>query len=734
MKKFTVLVFSFMLLTSLAFTNYSSPEEFEPKHYDNAKVLRVKFTQGEAFVTRSYEEGFEEAAINLPIFEKDSVGTTDGRLEIYLGRLNYLRLDHDSEVTFDKVPELRKTGMTLRIIKGGIYINVESIDYERDIEIQTPDCGVFVLDKGKYRINVTENGRTEIYVFDGMAEVAGEDFNRNVRENQKVVMLDGRVKERPFYFYSSDNDDFDQWNNKRNGIVGYARYSSSRYLDNGYEEQEYELSRNGRWRYNSTYGSYVWIPYSVGVDWRPYYRGRWISTPQYGYVWHSYDPWGSFTHHYGRWHWDPILHWHWIPGYRWSPAWVSWFSDDYYYGWCPMSWWNRPVVVYNGRWWRNHRYRRGIPFHARSTTIIKKGHLSTRNIHKRALRRGDTAKLSKKSIIFKGHAPKIRSNVQRIKVINAKGKTVLYKKGAISKLKYKSINTKVATTKGIKKDGLSKKSVTYKYAGKKISKRNFSKYSSKTRTGSISKTTVKHTPYKSGGISKSSPETGSPYNETNKYKPSKYNPLPRSGTKSPTRYGYKPYSKSKSSSKSKTSSKSSYKYRPKSKSKSGYKSRPKSKSKSSYKPSGSSKKSSTKKSSSSYKPVKKKKNYPSYSSYSPKSSSSYNSGSSYSSSSSSKRKTSSYGSSYKSSYKSKPRSSYKSSYKSSSSYKPYSKSNYSSKSSYKSSYKPSRSKSSYKPSRSSSKSRSRSSSSRSRSSSSKSSSSKSSSSGSYKKK
>jgi len=706
MKRILILMFSLVLLTSLttvAFSeDYSGEEKFEPTYYENAKVLRVKYTQGEAYVQRSYDEGFEEAAVNLPIFEKDTAGTTDGRLEVYLGRLNYLRLDYDTEVIFDKVPELRKTGMNVRVTKGGIYLDIENLDFERDIEIQTPDCGIFILDKGLYRINVNEGGRTELYVYEGIAEVSGSDYNRNVRENQKLVMFDGRVKERPFYFYSSDSDDFDRWSRERNKTVGYARYSSSRYLDEGYEEHEYELSRSGRWQYDSSYDRHVWIPYNVGADWRPYHHGRWVWSPHYGRVWNSSHTWGYFTHHYGRWHWNPIFHWYWIPGYRWSPAWVSWFWDDNYYGWCPLSWWNRPVIVMNGRWWRDYRYRGGIPLRARSTTIIRKGQLSASGIHRVALRKGAVGKITKKSIAFRGKGPGIKPVHSKVRVINARGKSVVYKRnGIVSTTKYKQLKSGAAFS-GVK----GKQSVVYKYSrqGGKISKEKTSKYS--------------RSPYTKSSRS----NYGTFKSKTSKYK--------SSGTYKPRKYGPSTTAK-----KSKTSSGfSKYKYR----SKSSSKSTSKKSSGSSTKARSSTKKSKSKSSSGNYKKLKKKKDSPSYSYYSPsknyssysgssakstaskrKSYSSTKKKSSYSSykplTSARKKTSSSYSSSYKkyspssrSSYKSPSRSSYKSSYKSSSSSRPAYKS--SSRSSYKSSYKsPSRSYSKSKPSssyRSSSRSRS----------------------------
>jgi hypothetical protein len=118
------LIISLVLLAPIAFTydNDNDPDPgVEPKYYDDAKVMRVNHTQGEAYVKRSYDEGFEEAAVNLPIFEKDTAGTTDGRMEVYMGRLNYLRLDYDTEVLFDKVPALRyrSTNSRLRRIFTG---------------------------------------------------------------------------------------------------------------------------------------------------------------------------------------------------------------------------------------------------------------------------------------------------------------------------------------------------------------------------------------------------------------------------------------------------------------------------------------------------------------------------------------------------------------------------------------------------------------------------------------
>ncbi|MBN2346609.1 MAG: hypothetical protein JXO51_09500 [Candidatus Aminicenantes bacterium] len=439
MKKTLIACLTLFLLSAWAWSDPTEENANEAKYYDNAKVVRIKSVEGEGFIQRSYDEGNEEATANLPLFEKDIVGTTDGRLAVYLGRLNYLRLDADTVVVLEKVPQLRQTDLAVRVEQGAIYLDVENLDRERGIEVQTPDCGIFLLDKGVIRVNVVGNGRTEVLVLEGIAEVAGRESSRNVRENQKIVMAGGGIEERPFYFYASDKDDFDLWNEAQNRELGYARYGTARYLKGGYEDYEYEMTRAGRWTYMSDYNSYVWIPYRTGIDWMPYSNGRWVWHPYYGYVWSSYDTCGWFTHHYGRWHWSLGHGWYWIPSYHWSPAWVSWFWNDHYYGWCPLSWWNRPIVIINNRWDRHYNYHRGIPHHSRSTIIIRKNELAAPNIHRVVVSKGALAQDAGQKLAYRGKAPSGRLAINKVTVVNAQGRSVTYKKGAIvSQEKYRS--------------------------------------------------------------------------------------------------------------------------------------------------------------------------------------------------------------------------------------------------------------------------------------------------------
>ena len=95
-----------------------------------------------------------------------------------------------------------------------------------------------------------------------------------------------------------------------------------------------KLSPYGEWSPHPEFG-YIWQPYDVGPEWKPYADGRWEWSDQ-GWIWISYEPWGWATYHYGRWVYDDYTGWVWIPGTTWAPAWVSWHESPEYIGWSPL--------------------------------------------------------------------------------------------------------------------------------------------------------------------------------------------------------------------------------------------------------------------------------------------------------------------------------------------------------------------------------------------------------------
>ena len=94
------------------------------------------------------------------------------------------------------------------------------------------------------------------------------------------------------------------------------------------------LRDDGDWTdYN---GSYVFVPSNIDANWRPYTRGHWVHTAEFGWVWESTERFGWATYHYGRWGYARDIGWYWVPGKRWAPAWVSWRRTDTDVMWAPL--------------------------------------------------------------------------------------------------------------------------------------------------------------------------------------------------------------------------------------------------------------------------------------------------------------------------------------------------------------------------------------------------------------
>ncbi len=104
-----------------------------------------------------------------------------------------------------------------------------------------------------------------------------------------------------------------------------------------------ELSPYGSWLATDEYG-YVWFPNTAAeATWHPYLAGRWLDT-DWGWAWHSYEPHGWATCHYGRWGRCERRGWFWTPGNTWAPAWVAFRSGPQCVGWAPLP----PETLYAG--------------------------------------------------------------------------------------------------------------------------------------------------------------------------------------------------------------------------------------------------------------------------------------------------------------------------------------------------------------------------------------------------
>ncbi|HEK86047.1 MAG: DUF6600 domain-containing protein [Candidatus Saccharicenans sp.] len=352
----------------------------EPQ-YTNDSIARVSYLQGKGFIQRAADIGYEDAVLNDPVAEGDRIGTADGRLEIQFGQRNYLRLDNDSKVDVLNLPKKDSELTRFRLWSGHIYLLINQLNKEKNIEIHTPDSSFYILERGIYRIDVEENKGTEILVFKGLAEAAGEQDSYLVKAEQRLDMAQGRFNSKPVSFRPVADDSFDRWNESRDKEVN--KYYASRYLPEDLSNFEAELDQYGHWVYIAPYG-YVWVPDNLSEDWRPYYYGRWAWIPLTGWTWVPYEPWGWVAFHYGRWQWAIGVGWYWIPTSIWGPAWVSWWWDADYFAWAPLSWYGYPGVIINNVFYDH--YVGHYPLNSRTLVVVRRDQLRATDISRTALR------------------------------------------------------------------------------------------------------------------------------------------------------------------------------------------------------------------------------------------------------------------------------------------------------------------------------------------------------------
>jgi len=352
----------------------------ETDDYSDYSIARLNYVKGEVSVQRASDLGTETAEVNLPLVEGDKLLTKDGQAEVQFGRRNYLRVDSFSQVEFAVLPSESKSGIKVHLLEGRAYLRVGSPGEEKSVEVHSPDASFYILEEGLYRFEVKADNGTEIFVHEGSAEAAGEGGSVVVKAMEKLAAARGELLSDPENFYAR-SDGFDQWNESRDDLL--ARRNTSAYLPSGISEYEEELGDNGRWVYEQPYGN-VWVPYVNRVDWRPYYYGRWSWYPIIGWTWISSEPWGWCTSHYGRWHWRDSMGWYWIPRGHWGPAWVHWYWDRDYVGWCPLSYYDRPCVLVGNHFY--DRYRDPYyPINSRALTMVHRDQLQSPAISRRAL-------------------------------------------------------------------------------------------------------------------------------------------------------------------------------------------------------------------------------------------------------------------------------------------------------------------------------------------------------------
>ena len=326
----------------------------------------VSFVDGAAVLERDGQP--DAAPANMPLLAGDRLRTQNGRVEILFTDGSTLHLDANTIVDF-------QSDELVRLLDGRIRVSIPGPDRRVSYRIDAASASALIRQPGEYRLAVLHGAREaeiELAVLRGAAELVNDDGRTPLRAGERAYARANAAPSYAYVFNSAAWDAFDRWSEaRRDQRLGV----STQYLPDEVRPYASSFDRHGSWRYESSYG-YVWYP-TVAVDWRPYYRGRWVTLRPYGWTWVGLDPWAWPTHHYGRWGFSAGA-WFWIPGRTWGPAWVSWAYAPGYVSWCPLGWNNRPVVQFVNV----NVYGRGYdPW--RAWTVVPRRHFGVDYVHAR---------------------------------------------------------------------------------------------------------------------------------------------------------------------------------------------------------------------------------------------------------------------------------------------------------------------------------------------------------------
>ena len=305
-----------------------------------ARVVRLSRAEGQVLVSHSGSDMWEEAPVNLPLQEGDTLATQGGLAEIefengataYLAENSVLQI---TQLVFSNGG--RVTQLTLTQGAGTFYANLTRQDSFR---VLTPTFEVAIPERAEFRVDAFRDGAA-VQVLLGDVSVSNTKGSTNLEKGQGVA-----VHEKDFQGFSIIDrlpiqDAFDQWVTEQSEIIRAGNKNTLSYINSPNYYGLSDLSIYGTWVNIPGYG-FSWRPFSMGFSWTPYFNGKWILDPHLGWIWVSSEPWGWMPYHFGTWLLSPPLGWVWIPGgpaglRQWQPARVNWVRVGNQVGWVAMS-------------------------------------------------------------------------------------------------------------------------------------------------------------------------------------------------------------------------------------------------------------------------------------------------------------------------------------------------------------------------------------------------------------
>jgi hypothetical protein len=308
---------------------------------------RLSLIQGDVSI-QSKDTGTEwgAAAINTPLTQGTKLWVSEnGKAEVQFLGGSYLRAAENTNVDFtDLRTDNQGDIIQVGVPQGRTYIYYAGPAGQNSVfQVDTPIASARAYGASKFKVDAYQGGYTEVSVLSGDVYVESRDGNMKIDPGSMLsIGTDRNAGLSPI----RQADSWDRWNQSRDSALAQVG-PSRKYLPSTFSVYSSDFDTYGRWVSTPDYG-YVWTPFRVAGDWAPYRIGRWCWIGG-DYVWVSYEPWGWVPYHYGRWAFVGSIGWCWvpppIPAFYWGPGFVAWISTPTYVSWVPLA----PGEIYYGR-------------------------------------------------------------------------------------------------------------------------------------------------------------------------------------------------------------------------------------------------------------------------------------------------------------------------------------------------------------------------------------------------
>jgi hypothetical protein len=287
-------------------------------------AARLGYLEGAVSLEPAGTQDWASAERNRPLTTGDRLWTDqDAVAELDLGSA-VVRLGSMTGFAFLNLDDMHTQ---MQLSAGVIIVRVWDMAQGQNYEIDTPNLALTLQQPGVYRVEVDDSGgTTTIKVSEGEALVIGSDQSIPIA-TQQVMTFAGTTTLSYSAATLGPPDDFDSWSATRDGQEEQS--PSWQYVADDTPGSN-ALDDNGRWMSTPEYG-YVWTPVVVAPGWVPYRFGHWVWVAPWGWNWIDDARWGYAPFHYGRWvQWNGS--WCWVPGPRgsrpmYAPALVAWTNS-----------------------------------------------------------------------------------------------------------------------------------------------------------------------------------------------------------------------------------------------------------------------------------------------------------------------------------------------------------------------------------------------------------------------